>query len=254
MRIFVILRRHIIYNKNLMRKSLFIFAVMLIIGLASLAQEINWTEVSNEHDLRTAIFNGYSVRLTENSTLSNSGYETPYLKIYGLVNVSIDLNGHTLSRNLLASDTDGHVIEVFEGNTLTIVDNSTGQTGQISGGWYRDYAVIEPCDHQGATYSVNGTGIDAPPAYDGVTVIPYKNQGAKQASEDILEISLTQCTTVIDKVIVNFGEGEGELQVFDVMGRMMATQNIKGAQTITAPQTGVYILKLNDKTQKIVIE
>ena len=48
-------------------------------------------------------------------------------------------------------------------------------------------------------------------------------------------------------------EGEGELQVFDVMGRMVATQHINGVQTIAAPQTGVYILKLNGKAQKIVV-
>jgi hypothetical protein len=47
--------------------------------------------------------------------------------------------------------------------------------------------------------------------------------------------------------------GEGELQVFDVMGRMVATKRINGIQTITAPQTGVYILRLNGKTQKMVV-
>lgn len=51
-------------------------------------------------------------------------------------------------------------------------------------------------------------------------------------------------------IIVN---GEGELHVFDVMGRMVATQQINGVQTIAAPQTGVYILRLDGKTQKIVI-
>ncbi len=48
--------------------------------------------------------------------------------------------------------------------------------------------------------------------------------------------------------------GEGELQVFDVTGRMVKTQQINGVQTITATQTGVYILKLNGKAQKIVIK
>jgi len=48
--------------------------------------------------------------------------------------------------------------------------------------------------------------------------------------------------------------GEGELQVFDVMGRMVMNQHINGVQTIAKPnQTGVYIFKLNEKTQKIVI-
>ncbi|MBO7528488.1 MAG: T9SS type A sorting domain-containing protein [Bacteroidales bacterium] len=49
--------------------------------------------------------------------------------------------------------------------------------------------------------------------------------------------------------------GEGELQVFDVTGRMVATQHVNGVGTWRAAsvQTGVYILRLNDKTQKMVI-
>ena len=49
--------------------------------------------------------------------------------------------------------------------------------------------------------------------------------------------------------------GEGELQVFDVMGRMVKTQHINGVQTVEKPeQTGVYIFKLNGKSQKIVVK
>jgi hypothetical protein len=50
-------------------------------------------------------------------------------------------------------------------------------------------------------------------------------------------------------------EGEGELQMFDVMGRMIATQHINGVQTIEKPcLSGIYILKLNGKTQKIIVK
>ena len=49
--------------------------------------------------------------------------------------------------------------------------------------------------------------------------------------------------------------GEGELQVFDVMGRLVMNQHINGVQTVEKPsQTGVYIFKLNDKTQKIMVQ
>ena len=51
-------------------------------------------------------------------------------------------------------------------------------------------------------------------------------------------------------IVVN---GEGELQVFDVMGRLIATQHINGVQTVNVSTTGVYIFKLNEKTQKIVV-
>lgn len=48
--------------------------------------------------------------------------------------------------------------------------------------------------------------------------------------------------------------GEGELQVFDLMGRMVMNQYINGVQTVEKPsQTGVYIFRLNEMTQKIVI-
>ncbi|MBO6057840.1 MAG: T9SS type A sorting domain-containing protein, partial [Bacteroidales bacterium] len=54
-----------------------------------------------------------------------------------------------------------------------------------------------------------------------------------------------------DDIIV---DGEGELQVFDVMGRLVANQRINGVETIAKPeQAGIYILKMNEKTQKIIV-
>ena len=48
--------------------------------------------------------------------------------------------------------------------------------------------------------------------------------------------------------------GEGELQVFDLMGRLVMQHRIDGVQTVAKPnQTGVYILRLNEKSQKIVV-
>ncbi|MBR6438471.1 MAG: T9SS type A sorting domain-containing protein [Bacteroidales bacterium] len=53
-------------------------------------------------------------------------------------------------------------------------------------------------------------------------------------------------------IIVN---GNGELQIFDVMGRLVSQQYVNGIETIAKPtQTGVYIFKLEGKTQKIVIK
>ena len=58
-----------------------------------------------------------------------------------------------------------------------------------------------------------------------------------------------------DDIIVN---GNGVLQVYDVMGRMLATQRVTGVETVSKPsQDGVYIYRLingNDvQTQKIVV-
>ena len=50
--------------------------------------------------------------------------------------------------------------------------------------------------------------------------------------------------------------GEGELQVFDVLGRMVDTMDVNGVETLheTSLRTGVYIFRLNGKTQKIVVK
>ena len=52
-----------------------------------------------------------------------------------------------------------------------------------------------------------------------------------------------------NEIIVN---GEGELQVFDVMGRMVSNVIVNGVEAIALPQ-GVYIFRLNENIQKIVV-
>ena len=49
--------------------------------------------------------------------------------------------------------------------------------------------------------------------------------------------------------------GEGELQVFDVTGRKVISQHVNGVQTMctSSLQTGVYIFRMNEKVQKIVV-
>ena len=47
--------------------------------------------------------------------------------------------------------------------------------------------------------------------------------------------------------------GEGELQVFDITGRKVMTTNINGVETINGMNRGVYIFRLNEKIQKIVV-
>lgn len=55
-----------------------------------------------------------------------------------------------------------------------------------------------------------------------------------------------------NEIIVN---GDGELQVFDVMGRMVAKQYVNGVEMIAKPSVnGVYIFRLNEKTQKIFVK
>ena len=51
-------------------------------------------------------------------------------------------------------------------------------------------------------------------------------------------------------IIVN---GEGNLQVFDVMGRNIMNTTVNGVQSLNFKSHGVYIFKLNEKTQKIIV-
>lgn len=50
-------------------------------------------------------------------------------------------------------------------------------------------------------------------------------------------------------------DGEGMLEVFDVMGRMVMQRHVNGVETFgsTSLQAGVYVFRLNEKTQKIVV-
>lgn len=47
--------------------------------------------------------------------------------------------------------------------------------------------------------------------------------------------------------------GEGTLQVFDITGRMVMSTRIDGVETINGIESGVYIFKMEGKTQKIVV-
>ena len=47
--------------------------------------------------------------------------------------------------------------------------------------------------------------------------------------------------------------GEGELQVFDVTGRLVMKNTISGVQTVNVKSQGVYIFRLGEKIQKIVV-
>ena len=56
-----------------------------------------------------------------------------------------------------------------------------------------------------------------------------------------------------DEILVS---GEGELQVFDVLGRFVMSERINGVKTVSVPAQGVYVFRLvgeNVKTQKIVV-
>lgn len=102
--------------------------LLIVAALYTLAQNgwsQAWTKVGTKEALNAAIADGAQIRLTADIALSE------YLKIgqSGTQSVTIDLNGHTLSRSLSAVNSNGHVIEVFTQGTLTV----TGELSQVAG-------------------------------------------------------------------------------------------------------------------------
>ena len=107
-----------------------------------------YTEVGTASELTAAVADGALIRLTKDITLP------AYLSIGNGVSqtVTLDLNGHTLSRNIAEAYGDGHVIEIHSKGTLTVEDGAGG--GKISGGRANNGGGI--CNY-GTLYFQGGT-------------------------------------------------------------------------------------------------
>ena len=90
--------------------------------------------VSSWNELKNAIRNDGNIQLDKNITAGTGDYRFNVDK-----NVTIDLNGYTIDRNL--NEQQDNVFSVIAGGTLIIKDTSEGQNGKITGGWANeDYA------------------------------------------------------------------------------------------------------------------
>ena len=90
--------------------------------------------VSSWNELKNAISKGGNIQLDKNITAGTGDYRFNVDK-----NVTIDLNGYTIDRNL--NEQQDNVFSVIAGGTLIIKDTSEGQNGKITGGWANeDYA------------------------------------------------------------------------------------------------------------------
>ena len=121
----------------------------LIIVLLCMVAQGTWaqTNVATESELRNAITDGANITLTADITLSEK------LTIGNGQTVTIDMNGHKLSRSLSANENYGMVIYVNGGN-LTIDDSSSDKSGSIEGG--RSYNGAGILCESGSTLIVNG--------------------------------------------------------------------------------------------------
>ena len=92
------------------------------------------TTVSSWNELKNAISNGGDIQLTSNITAGTGDYSFNVTR-----DVTIDLNGYTIDRNLNVQQ--DNVFSVMTDGTLIIKDTSEGQNGKIIGGWANeDYA------------------------------------------------------------------------------------------------------------------
>lgn len=90
--------------------------------------------VSTWTELKKAISNGGDIQLTSNITAGTDDYSFNVTR-----DVTIDLNGYTIDRNLNVQQ--DNVFSVMTDGTLIIKDTSEGQNGKITGGWANeDYA------------------------------------------------------------------------------------------------------------------
>ena len=110
------------------KATLAILAALLTVAQGLWAQTI----VETEADLLNAVQNSQTVKLGKDITTASQGGR---LDINNGVTVTLDLNGHTLKRQMTAADDGGQVIYIADGGKLTITDSGTG--GKITGGWAR---------------------------------------------------------------------------------------------------------------------
>ena len=134
------------------------FSALPVISRA--VEYTDWKDL--EHDL----INGAQTTCTLGKDLIASAYRDP-IRIKEGENVTLDLNGHTLSRNLSSLRDSGHVLVVQKGATLTIKDSSGNNSGRITGGYSKDGSgiyVYGTLNFEGGTVtgnnaSGNGAGI-----------------------------------------------------------------------------------------------
>ncbi|MBQ9390577.1 MAG: Cna B-type domain-containing protein, partial [Lachnospiraceae bacterium] len=91
-------------------------------GWAKLQDDINAADDGAEID----VYGDFSASSDEESITIPAGKH-----------ITLDLNGHTLNRNLTDDDEHGHVIDVNKGH-LTIIDSSARKSGTLTGGYDKE--------------------------------------------------------------------------------------------------------------------
>ena len=177
-----------------------------------------------------------SSKVVDNAIVNfNGGSDMPKFKMLeGNANIFIPQNGEDYA--IASSNHQGEMPLNFKANEVGTYTISF--SGEVNGAY-----LIDMIDKQEVNLSANPsyTFIGSPADRSERFKIVFRN-----TSNDIFAYQNGS-----DIVVT----GEGELQIFDVMGRIVSKQYVNGVGTWRAAsvQNGVYILKLNGMTQKIVV-
>lgn len=218
---------------------------------------------------------GDYVTFTPNSNNSNSAKGNNSNDASLVINLSKGNRGSAIDRAIVRFDSKSTLpkLQIFDGNTKLYIPQDFEEYAIVSSNRQGEIPVNFKAKETGVyTINFNGTDLNNIKLMDileGIEIDLSESQtytfigspADRQArfkirfegseNSDSSENSIFAYQNGTD-IIVN---GEGELQVFDLMGRIIMHKRIEGVETLheMSITTGVYILKLNEKNQKIVI-
>ena len=185
-----------------------------------------------------------SSKVVDNAIVTFEGNSTlpKFNMIEGNAKLFIPQNGEDYA--IAFSDRQGDMPLNFKANELgTYTISFAGEEMDLNGIYLIDMIAEEEIDLSvDPSYTFIGSPADSQARF----IIRFDGSENSEVSENS-DIFAYQSG---NDIIVS---GEGELQIFDVMGRMIKTQHVSGVQTVNVNAQGVYIMKLNEKTQKIVV-
>ena len=198
-------------------------------------------------------------------------FEFRYIKIVagnenGYDNAFIQLEyGNTLNKMNIANKTSVYVVDGGENLAATTINELAGSMPVNFKATAEDvYTITINAKNLEANTMIlldNMTGEEI----DLLATPSYSFKATPNDSEDRFRL-IFDCNTYtgIDEYFTDdifafqsgneiYVKGEGTLEVFDVMGRMVLNTRINGVERVNVPANAVYIFKLEEKTQKIVV-